>query len=121
VAGWLVPASLSRAEDVFLSNALEMKSRAANHTAPLIDSELTGFGRRIRYLRHDLPPYRPNLNPKERLWKVINEHGRNNRYFATAEDFRWRINNFFDVTLPNIDTTLGSRINGNFKTFKFSS
>jgi transposase len=32
---------------------------------------------------HYLPPYSPNLNPIERLWKVMNEHARNNKYFAT--------------------------------------
>jgi transposase len=25
---------------------------------------------------HYLPPYSPNLNPIERLWKVMNEHAR---------------------------------------------
>ena len=25
-------------------------------------------------------PYSPNLNPIERLWKVMNEYARNNRY-----------------------------------------
>ncbi|MDR1375654.1 MAG: IS630 family transposase, partial [Holosporaceae bacterium] len=29
---------------------------------------------------HFLPPYSPNLNPIERLWKVMNEYVRNNRY-----------------------------------------
>jgi hypothetical protein len=28
---------------------------------------------------HYLPPYSPNLNPIERLWKVMNEHARNNK------------------------------------------
>jgi transposase len=70
---------------------------------------------------HYLPPYSPNLNPIERLWKIIDEHARNNRYFATAKIFRWHINNFFDVTLPNIGNDLDSRINDNFQTFKFSS
>jgi transposase len=28
----------------------------------------------------------PNLNPIERLWKVMNEHVRNNKYFATAKN-----------------------------------
>ena len=32
---------------------------------------------------HYLPPYSPNLNPIERLWKVMNEEALNNRYFAT--------------------------------------
>jgi transposase len=35
---------------------------------------------------HYLPPYSPNLNPIERLWKVMNEHARNNKYFATAKE-----------------------------------
>jgi hypothetical protein len=51
----------------------------------------------------------------------MNEHARNNRYFATAKDFRWHINNFFDVTLPNIGNTLNSSINDKFQTFEFSS
>ncbi len=37
---------------------------------------------------HYLPPYSSNLNPIERLWKVMNEHARNNEYFADAKAFR---------------------------------
>ncbi|MCK5818104.1 MAG: transposase, partial [Psychromonas sp.] len=44
-----------------------------------------------------LPAYSPNLNPIERLWKVMNEHARNNKYFATAKDFRRSINNFLTL------------------------
>ena len=33
---------------------------------------------------HSLPPYSPNLNPIERLWKVMNEHVRNNKFFHSA-------------------------------------
>ena len=44
---------------------------------------------------HFLPPYRPNLNPIERLWKVMNEHTRNNHFFHSAKEFRQRINDFF--------------------------
>jgi transposase len=66
---------------------------------------------------HYLPAYSPNLNPIERLWKVMNEHARNNKYFATAKDFRRSINNFFDSVLPNIGATLSGRINDNFQKF----
>lgn len=66
---------------------------------------------------HYLPPYSPNLNPIERLWKVMSEHARNNRYFATAKEFRRHINHFFETTLPNIGSTLNGRINDNFQTF----
>ena len=66
---------------------------------------------------HYLPPYSPNLNPIERLWKVMNEHARNNRYFATAKAFRESINHFFDATLPAIGADLTMRINDNFQRF----
>ena len=64
-----------------------------------------------------LAAYSPNLNPIERLWKVMNEHARKNKYFATAKDFRRSINDFFDSVLPNIGATLSGRINGNFQKF----
>ena len=67
---------------------------------------------------HYLPPYSPNLNPIERLWKVMNEHVRNNKYFATAKEFRDKIDEFFSQTLPQIGDILGSRINDNFQVLK---
>ncbi|QZY97683.1 IS630 family transposase [Pantoea dispersa] len=70
---------------------------------------------------HYLPPYSPNLNPIERLWKVMNEHARNNRYFATAKAFRLAINEFFSETLPEIAGKLSYRINDNFQTLKPAS
>ncbi len=67
---------------------------------------------------HYLPPYSPNLNPIERLWKVMNEHARNNEYFADAKAFRRKINHFLDVTLPEIGASLIGRINDNFERLK---
>lgn len=64
---------------------------------------------------HYLPPYSPNLNPIERLWKVMNEYARNNQYFATAKLFRESIEKFFKLTLPDIADSLDSRINDNFQ------
>ena len=64
---------------------------------------------------HYLPSYSPNLNPIERLWKVMNEHARNNKYFSTAREFRRSLNYFFDSTLPTIGASLSSRINDNFQ------
>jgi len=43
----------------------------------------------------------------------MNEHVRNNRYFATAKEFRIKIDEFFIQTLPNIGDILASRINDN--------
>jgi transposase len=62
-----------------------------------------------------LPPYSPNLNPIERLWKVMNEYVRNNRFFKSAKDFRKEIDCFFKDKLPKIGASLGKRINDNFQ------
>ena len=70
---------------------------------------------------HYLPLYSPNLNPVERLWKVMNEPVRNNRYFASAKEFRPKIDDFFSITLPNIGNGLNSRINDNFQVFSRAS
>jgi transposase len=67
---------------------------------------------------HFLPPYSPNLNPIERLWKVMNEKIRNNRFFKSAKDFKEAIRAFFSIILPNIGGTLNGRINDNFQLLK---
>jgi transposase len=64
---------------------------------------------------HFLPPYRPNLNPIKRPWKVMNEHVSNNKYFATAKEFRNKIDEFSRQTLPKIGDILASRIKDNFQ------
>jgi transposase len=70
---------------------------------------------------HYLPPYSPNLNPIERLWKVMNEQVRNNRYFPSAKVFREEIHRFFSDKLPLIAGTLAGRINDNFQMLKNAS
>jgi transposase len=67
---------------------------------------------------HFLPPYSPNLNPIERLWKVMNEKVRNNRFFKSSKDFKEAINRFFDDILPDIGHQLDDRINDNFELLK---
>ena len=64
---------------------------------------------------HFLPAYSPNLNPIERLWKVMNEHARNNQFFKSSKDFKDAISLFFKRTLPDIGSSLNSRINDNFQ------
>lgn len=65
---------------------------------------------------HYLPPYSPNLNPIERLGKLMNEPVRNHVFFESASVFRTSIRHFFKETLPKIKPTLFSRINDNFQT-----
>jgi transposase len=70
---------------------------------------------------HYLPPYSPNLNPIERLWKVMNEHARNNVYFSSKREFISAIKEFFDVTLPEVAGSQVSRITDNFQLLKPAS
>jgi transposase len=65
---------------------------------------------------HFLPTYSPNLNPIERVWKVMNEKVRNNVFFNSAKEFRKKITDFFDYTWEDIAPQLTSRINDNFET-----
>lgn len=67
---------------------------------------------------HYLPPYSPNLNPIERLWKVMNENVRNNVFFKSAKHFKESICEFFDETILEITPLLRVRINDNFQTIK---
>lgn len=62
---------------------------------------------------HYLPPYSPNLNHIERLCNVMSEHVKNNKYFATAKEFRGKIDEFFSQTLPERGDILAGRINDN--------
>ena len=65
---------------------------------------------------HYLPPYSPNLNPIERLWKVMNEEVRNNVFFTSAKGFREAIVNFFENKIHTLAPNLRNRINDNFQT-----
>lgn len=67
---------------------------------------------------HYLPTYSPNLNPIERLWKVMNEYARNNRFFTSAKQFREEIAHFFQITWPEIALSMTERINDNFQRLK---
>ena len=67
---------------------------------------------------HLLPPYSPNLNAIERLWKVMNEKVRNNHFFSSSKEFRERINAFFKSQWSQIKESMRSRINDNFQSLK---
>lgn len=81
-------------------------------------NEVIKFSEKNNIMLHYLPPYSPNLNPIERLWKVMNEQVRNNRFFKTAKEFRGTIRFFFREKLPKISLNLRSRINDNFHVIK---
>ncbi len=77
--------------------------------------ELKKVAKSLNIKLHYLPAYSPNLNPIERLWKVMNEHVRNNMFFKTSSEFREKIHAFFNETLPVIGDSLVTRINDNFQ------
>ena len=83
-------------------------------------ADVVSMARQLNIRLIYLPPYSPNLNPIERLWKVMNEHCRNNRFFENAKEFRHAIDGFFVNTLPNLNDTLQSRINDNFQKLNVS-
>ena len=84
---------------------------AGNHRSQLVKDWAEVVNIRLHYL----PPYSPNLNPIERMWKLMNEHARNNRYFSSTREFREAISVFFNQTLPDIADSLTSRINDHFQ------
>lgn len=71
-----------------------------------------------KIVMHILPPYSPNLNPIERLWKVMNEQARNNVVFESFSHFKEKIDEFFDEKWINICDKFRTRINDNFQKLK---
>jgi transposase len=69
---------------------------------------------KVRYL----PPYSPNLNPIERLWKIMRETKLYNRYFESSVDFFQEVRSFFKDDIPKMAQTWASRINDKFETVK---
>lgn len=69
---------------------------------------------------HFLPPYSPNLNPIERLWKWMKERVIYNTYYEHFEDFKGAVIGFFAV-LPTLaaESALGqslrSRVRDKFR------
>jgi hypothetical protein len=76
--------------------------------------EVKNFAENNKIELHFLPPYSPNLNPIERLWKLMNERVRNNQFFNSPTEFRQKINQFFTHTIPAIPDILQNRITDKF-------
>lgn len=65
-----------------------------------------------------LPPYSPNLNPIERLWKWMNEKVLYNRYYEAFKDFRDAVLGFLqglETATEQIKETLEKRITDRFR------
>lgn len=90
--------------------------RAGYHCSSIVKSAAKRLNIKLFYL----PAYSPNLNPIERLWKIMNERVRNNYFFKTAQDFREKIFNFFNKTIPKIGSDLCTRINDKFQKLNYA-
>lgn len=78
------------------------------------DSSVQDFADSLGINLHYLPPYSPNLNPIERLWKIMHEQVTYNKYYEKFADFTGAIMNFFK-TIGRKKRLLRSRITDNFQ------
>ena len=70
---------------------------------------------------HYLPPYSPNLNPIERLWKVLREKKTYNKCYEKFADFKEEVRRFFFEDIPKIKKELTTRITDNFQCIQLNT
>lgn len=76
--------------------------------------EIQAFAESLCIKLHFLPPYSPNLNPIERLWKIMHEQVSYNKYYEKFVDFTDATLDFFR-TIGRKKKILRSRITDNFQ------
>ena len=76
--------------------------------------EFTAFIKTTKIKIHYLSPYSPNLNPIERLWKVMREKVTYNRYYEKFSEFKKSLLDFFE-NINGYQEILKSRITDNFQ------
>ena len=78
------------------------------------DAEIQAFAKGLAIKLHYLPPYSPNLNPIERVWKIMHEHVTYNKYYESFSDFTTATINFLK-TIGRKKNILRSRVTDNFQ------
>lgn len=58
-----------------------------DNAGPHKDEGVQAFAKELGIKLHYLPPYSPNLNPIERVWKLLHEDVRYNKYYSTILEF----------------------------------
>ena len=89
--------------------------RGSCHTSKIVKAHLKNGS---RVVLHYLPAYSPNLNPIERLWKIMHEHVSNNRYYEKKEQFILAVRKFFNETILDIKDVILNRVTDNFAPLK---
>ena len=69
---------------------------------------------------HYLPPYSPNLNPIERLWKLFRELTLYNRYFPDCWGFFAATRDFFASKVHKMKSLLSNRLSDDFQEIKLN-
>lgn len=77
-------------------------------------SQVKEFAKELGIKLHYLPPYSPNLNPVERMWKLMHENVRYNKYYQTFSEFTDATIHFFKK-IGSRKKILRSRITDNFQ------
>ncbi|RDH40457.1 MAG: IS630 family transposase [Candidatus Aquirickettsiella gammari] len=77
------------------------------------DKRIKAFAKGLAIELHYLPPYSSNLNPIERLWKLIRECVMYNKYYETFSAFTDAIRHFLN-NIGRKKRILRSRITDNF-------
>jgi transposase len=96
----------SKAENIHI-----ILDNARSHKNHKLDEYLKTSRIRLHYL----PPYSPNLNPIERLWKVFRETTLYNRFFPTYTEFVDKVRCFFTDKVHKMKGLLKQRISDNFQ------
>lgn len=78
------------------------------------DRRVQKFAKDLGIQLHYLPAYSPNLNPIERLWKIMHERVTYNQYYEHFSDFTGATLKFFK-TIGRKKVLLRSRITDNFQ------
>jgi transposase len=104
------------------------RNSSANKIHVICDNGRANKNKAIQeYLRtskieiHYLPPYSPNLNPIERLWKIMRERKMHNKWYENFAEFGIAIRRFLFEDIPKIGHDLKRRINDNFQCIELNS
>ncbi len=78
------------------------------------NAEVKEFAKKLGIKLHYLPPYSPNLNPIERVWKLMHESVRYNQYYGKFSEFTEATLGFFK-NIGRKKCVLRNRITDNFQ------
>ena len=85
-----------------------------DNAQPHKDDEVRAFAKELGIKLHYLPPYSPNLNPVERVWKLMHESVRYNKYYGKFSEFSEATLGFFKG-IGRKKKILRERITDNFQ------